>query len=247
MLACAGAAATGGDCGTAALAASSGVVLNSLVNQLEGKGASLLTPTEREARLNLLTSLVTGVTAAVGGDAAVANAVVTIETQNNALLNIYGVKKPDSINLLGHSAVALTGLGMYSFGNDTPLGMSTSEYIGKQSRLRDQVITFIPTTPEQDKQMQNYVAQFVDSKLSGSDFENILINNCADHSIAIMDAAKILTDEQVAFFSTPGTLLTPSTVSLMAKSIPNAVQIKLPQNGVISPALHDLLSTFDKN
>ena len=83
--------------------------------------------------------------------------------------------------------------------------------------------------------------------LTGSDFENILINNCADHSIAIMDAAKILTDEQVAFFSTPGTLLTPSTVSLMAKSIPNAVQIKLPHNGVISPALHYLLSTFDKN
>jgi hypothetical protein len=109
------------------------------------------------------------------------------------------------------------------------LGKSTSQYIDEQSRLRDQVITFIPTTPEQDKQMQNYVAQFTDSKLNGNDFENILINNCADHSIAIMDAGKVLTDEQIAFFATPGTLLTPSTVSLMAKSIPNAVQIKLPQ------------------
>lgn len=93
VLACAGAAATGGDCGTGALAASSGVVLNSLINQLEGKDASQLTPTEREARLNLLTTLVTGVTAAVGGNAAVANTAAQIETENNAILlqQLFGI------------------------------------------------------------------------------------------------------------------------------------------------------------
>jgi hypothetical protein len=93
VLACAGAAATGGDCGTGAVAASSGVVLNSLINQLEGKDASQLTATEREARLNLLTTLVTGMTAAMGGDAAVANTAATIETENNAVLQqkLFGI------------------------------------------------------------------------------------------------------------------------------------------------------------
>jgi filamentous hemagglutinin len=85
VLACAGAAATGSDCGTGALAASSGVVINTLLNTVEGKEADKLTASEKEARLNLITSLVTGVTAALGGDAAVANTAVTIETENNAL------------------------------------------------------------------------------------------------------------------------------------------------------------------
>jgi len=86
VLACAGAAATGGDCGTGALAASSGVVINKLLDGIEGKDNANLTATEKEARLNLISTLVTGVTAAVGGDAAVANTAVTIETENNALI-----------------------------------------------------------------------------------------------------------------------------------------------------------------
>ena len=103
VLACAGAAATGGDCGTGALAASSGVVLNSLMNQLEGKDADKLTATEREARLNLLTTLVTGVTAAVGGDAAVANAAVRIETENNGLWEyvVFASKHPVALTNIG--------------------------------------------------------------------------------------------------------------------------------------------------
>jgi len=85
VLGCAGAAATGGDCGTAALAASSGVVINKLLDSIEGAAAAELTAEEREARRNLITTLVTGITAAAGGDAAVANTAVTIETENNAL------------------------------------------------------------------------------------------------------------------------------------------------------------------
>jgi filamentous hemagglutinin len=92
VLACAGAAATGTDCGTAALAASSGVVINTLLNSIEGKDADKLTASEKESRLNLITSLVTGVTAALGGDAAVANTAVTIETENNGLLDKLFIK-----------------------------------------------------------------------------------------------------------------------------------------------------------
>src|SRR5450830_335349 len=86
LAACAGAAASGNNCGTAALAASSSVVINTLLDQVEGKDSNNLTPAEKEARLNLLTTLVTGITAAAGGNAAVANAAATIETENNGLL-----------------------------------------------------------------------------------------------------------------------------------------------------------------
>jgi len=85
VLGCAGAAATGGDCGTAALAASSGVVINKLLDGIEGATAAELTAEEKEARRNLIATLVTGVTAATGGNATVANTAVTIETENNAL------------------------------------------------------------------------------------------------------------------------------------------------------------------
>ncbi|MFL9711606.1 hypothetical protein [Methylobacillus sp. Pita1] len=69
LLACGGAAATGGDCGTAALASSTGVVLNKLFDSMEGKDADSLTPEEREARAKLINTIVTGTTALLGGDA----------------------------------------------------------------------------------------------------------------------------------------------------------------------------------
>ena len=88
VLGCAGAAASGGSCGTGALAASSGVVLNTLLDGLEGKESANLNAEEREARANLLTTLVTGITTAAGGEAAVANTAARIETENNALFLI---------------------------------------------------------------------------------------------------------------------------------------------------------------
>lgn len=103
VLACAGAAATGGDCGTGALAASSGVVINALLDSIEGTNSENLTAAEKEARLNLITTLVTGVTAALGGDAAVANTAVKIETENNAIFMV-----PLAIALLEVTDKAIT-------------------------------------------------------------------------------------------------------------------------------------------
>ncbi|MFL9711602.1 hypothetical protein [Methylobacillus sp. Pita1] len=88
VLACGGAAASGGDCGTATLASSAGVVINKLMDGIEGKDSANLTAEEREARRNLVTSLVTGITVAAGGDAVIANAAASIETENNGLLNL---------------------------------------------------------------------------------------------------------------------------------------------------------------
>jgi RHS repeat-associated protein len=58
-------------------------------------------------------------------------------------------------NPVGHSAIAITGRGVFSFGNSTPLGSSASDYVSKQSSNRDSTITIIKTTPEQDAAADN--------------------------------------------------------------------------------------------
>ncbi len=84
ILGCAGAAASGSNCGTAALAAGAGSTINALLNNLD----SNLTPEDRENRSQLITTLITGITTATGGDAAIANTASRIETENNAVFVI---------------------------------------------------------------------------------------------------------------------------------------------------------------
>ncbi|WP_446027738.1 hemagglutinin repeat-containing protein [Lelliottia amnigena] len=84
LLACAGAAAQSASCGSAALGAASSVVLNNLVEQLTGQAGGSLTPAEKEARKNIVSSIITGITATAGGEAAIANTAAQIEAENNA-------------------------------------------------------------------------------------------------------------------------------------------------------------------
>ncbi|WP_218187063.1 hypothetical protein, partial [Pseudomonas sp. 21C1] len=84
VVACAGAAAQRADCGSGALGAASSVVINNLVEQVTGQAGGSLTPAEKEARKNIVSALIAGVTAASGGEAAVANTAAQIESENNA-------------------------------------------------------------------------------------------------------------------------------------------------------------------
>lgn len=61
------------------------MVVNNLVDQLSGQAGASLTAEEKEARKNLVDTLITGITAASGGDAAIANTAAQIETENNAV------------------------------------------------------------------------------------------------------------------------------------------------------------------
>ena len=91
IVGCAGAAASGGNCGSGALGASASVVLNDLADLAASTNASNLTAQEKEARMNLVTSLVGGVTAALGGDTAAAVLAARVEQENNyaALLTLW--------------------------------------------------------------------------------------------------------------------------------------------------------------
>jgi filamentous hemagglutinin len=88
IVGCAGAAASGGSCGAGALGASASVVLNNLADLATNTTGSKLTAQEKEARINLLDSLVGGATAAMGGDAAAATLAARVEQENNWALPV---------------------------------------------------------------------------------------------------------------------------------------------------------------
>ncbi|NRO97878.1 hypothetical protein GWC77_18300 [Paraburkholderia sp. NMBU_R16] len=85
VLGCAGGAASGGECGAGALGASAGVVLNSVLDQASRTEG--LDPSEKDARANLVASLVAGVAQAMGADSAQAVTAAQVETLYNRQLH----------------------------------------------------------------------------------------------------------------------------------------------------------------
>ncbi len=79
LSACAGAAAQGSSCGAAAFGAATASVVSSLLED----SAEVLASEQKEARKNLIATLVTGV-AAASGQAAAANTAALIEMENNS-------------------------------------------------------------------------------------------------------------------------------------------------------------------
>ncbi|MEQ4616654.1 MAG: hypothetical protein ABN482_01240, partial [Corticimicrobacter sp.] len=94
-----------------ALGAASSVVLNNLLSQLESSSGDALSPSEKEARVNLVKTLVAGVTAAAGGDAAAATVAATLETENNALSNERGVALLDEAGKALYEKLRDAGVG----------------------------------------------------------------------------------------------------------------------------------------
>jgi len=81
VLACAGAMAKDASCASGALGASAGAVINNLLGSVDG-----FSNEEKEARKNLVTTIVGGIATAAGsGEAANATLAAQLETENNAL------------------------------------------------------------------------------------------------------------------------------------------------------------------
>ena len=91
ILACGGAAAQGSDCTSAALGAGGAVLINYLL-QTDTEGMSAQ---EKQDRLNLVNSIIGGVTEALGGDSNAAVIAAKVEQENNQFgrLNIVGGNK----------------------------------------------------------------------------------------------------------------------------------------------------------
>src|SRR5262249_35539920 len=57
---------------------------------------------------------------------------------------------PTQGNPIGHTAIAVSQFGVFSFGNDTPIASSLKQYVLREAPRRGSVIDVIPTTLEQD-------------------------------------------------------------------------------------------------
>jgi RHS repeat-associated protein len=80
---------------------------------------------------------------------------------------------PAGSNRAGHTAAAVSGEGVYSWGTFHPYGSSTTDYLANQATYRDSTVTFISTTPEQDA----FIRAFLATPGAGYDFAT---NNCSD-------------------------------------------------------------------
>ncbi|MEO5670690.1 MAG: RHS repeat-associated core domain-containing protein [Ramlibacter sp.] len=132
-------------------------------------------------------------------------------------------------NPFGHTALGVTGAGIFSYGNSTPLGSGPLTYISDQARLRDQTITIIPRTAEQDlAAMKN---------LSGNGCRNCVgtFDNCAVRTDMALRAGGVST----------GGWPFPGGVARDAMRAPGATTYYIPQGGRMPPALENALRPFN--
>jgi RHS repeat-associated protein len=111
------------------------------------------------------------------------NPISNIDPTGLDLLVIIGDRRTDSYNQFGHVAIAVSGAGVWSFGNGTAFGSSVNSYLNAQVRARDNFIFRISTTPEQDKAALEYL------KNQKDDIGKI--DNCAARTSNALNAAGI--------------------------------------------------------
>jgi RHS repeat-associated protein len=128
-------------------------------------------------------------------------------------------------NIFGHVGAAVQGGGMGSYGNDTPVGSSVWQYIFSQSAYRDQQVTIIPTTLEQDERARQFLKEHPNMNDVGK------IDNCANRTNELLDAAGV-PNSGIRF---------PGKVGRDAAEIPGARTYYIPKGSPIPPELIDIL------
>jgi RHS repeat-associated protein len=93
---------------------------------------------------------------------------------------------PTAGNPVGHTAVAVTGAGVYSFGNNTPPGSSAYGYLQRQTPRRDTTAYVIPTSPQQDAAALAALKAGVGKPLAG-----VASDNCSTRSNGALHAAGV--------------------------------------------------------
>lgn len=136
-----------------------------------------------------------------------------------------------SLNIFGHVANAVTGGGVFSYGNDTNLGSNVQAYLTNQMALRNQMVTYIPTSPEQDAQMLAYYALHPGRNSVG------IFDNCAARTNQALNAGGVPTQD-IPF---------PGGLSRDVGSIPGAQTFFIPQGGPIPQGLMNLLPGFERH
>ncbi|WP_338306046.1 RHS repeat-associated core domain-containing protein, partial [Escherichia coli] len=145
---------------------------------------------------------------------------------------------PTSGNPLGHSAMAFTGKGVYSYGTATPRGGSVIAYLTEQAQRRSTRIYTIKTTPEQEKAMIKYIDEKY--KVDRSDY-NYFTHNCATMVIEAMLHAGVSVDSINEILTSTDPLggdngmpmYLPATVEMIASRVSNTSPLFSPENGPV--------------
>ncbi|WP_331522103.1 RHS repeat-associated core domain-containing protein [Pinirhizobacter sp.] len=82
---------------------------------------------------------------------ATGDALNSIDPSGLDALVIAGGHITGSFNIFGHVANAVTGAGVFSYGNGTPLGSDVQAYLQKEVQKRNQLVTFIPSSSKMIK------------------------------------------------------------------------------------------------
>jgi RHS repeat-associated protein len=157
-----------------------------------------------------------------------ANPISRIDPRGLDIVVVTGGTRDGSVNIAGHSAVGVTGAGIFSYGNQTPLGSSVESYVSSQANDRDQVITIIPTTLAQDAAALRYLLEH--PGMNGVGY----IDNCAARTSGALTAAGF----------DMGTSLFPRGVGRDAANLPGAQTYTVPQGTSAPASLTDALKPF---
>ncbi len=94
---------------------------------------------------------------------------------------------PTQGNPIGHTSIAITGAGVYSFGNDTQAGSSLQAYLLREAPRRNTDIYVLKTTPEQDKAALAYLKSHGNTRVKLP----YIGGNCSNISNNALNAAGI--------------------------------------------------------
>ncbi|WP_194793008.1 transglutaminase family protein [Caenimonas koreensis] len=128
--------------------------------------------------------------------------------------------------------LALLQLDHY-LGNSTALGSSLTDYLQRQSALRDTAIVIVPTTPDQEKRILDYFRQFGDPN-AGINYSE----TCAARTAKGLSAADLLRE---AFVTSPQTYGFPYSQYQAVRNLPGALTVVIPNGGSVP----SFLATFN--
>lgn len=151
------------------------------------------------------------------------------------------VNGPIASNPFGHTAIATTGSGVYSFGNNPApnspnhsyMGTSLTDYMLKQSSQRNSVVYILPTSADQEFLIIAYLKRLTSTP-------NAFPDNCAGRVTNALVAGGIKLLEPYGAFQLPAQPFPHSLAVALQQMVGagNATSLTIPQNThVLPPAL----------
>ena len=162
-------------------------------------------------------------------------------------------------NFVGHTAIAITGRGVYSMGNagkesqrdgkNNILGGSVQDYLQREAPRRDTTIIIIETTPEQDAAAAKKLEEIASSR-GQLELTGLLSDNCSSRVSEALDAAKL--PNAPGYVNPAGPTVYPASKGMPGdpgeramKVGQNPKQYEIPKNSALSGSVLEVIKQFE--